>query len=896
MADRSPSSIIREWQAKGVGDNDRNAISRMLAGMDQPAPAYADTPLGDPTQGKATPRYADSATNAKYLAQQNWRGIGEAALGGADWLNSFVIDPVIEPWQRGLGVEKPFTFGKPSEAAADLAASATNQPVIDPATIRPSVQQQAANSRAMYGMVPTDVSDVGTTAAASAAKLGILHGTPNLFLKMAEDDAALGKSADQIWHDWGWEKNPAQQWWTEDKGNPAMRTDVTRAAGQVQGQPVRQEFPPADQARFADNDDQLTMFEQIGAEQTPALHRATKTGDYDMPPGDLFSLHKRMPSRTDDVISNEQLFQNTPGLEFLGGVPMRMTDEPIDFGAKGLYHPPRMGEEKTRPYGGITVTTQGGGSELDTATHEMQHAVQNEFGFPGGYNSARAGADEAGQQVRNRITQDRETRRRLLDERTGAYWKHEDELFDKNPEPFTNPQFDEAGKLIQPEGALSLTDFNKRWGEQNPEKQRQIDELAELIPKGNQITNKVNPEIAYRTEAGEVAARNAAMRDAGVFTPEELRDLRPAKTEDVPREYQWFEGQGTGTVAPSAGPSAAKGDPDDPFWHPVSNIKLDQPRHEMTADYSPDTLPVAEKALDPQTMLGGVAIALPGDRTIAGRQLLGINGEPLENPIDLQGGPNFMRSAMQAGPDQAAWASNQGVITALANRIKKAGGSDQDVILAYMAMHPQGMDFSDMMTRAIRERMRGAEVRNQDLDEFDDRMKTWRGTQNKKTGVWEYPETPDFPGIQSLSDDWINTTAGVNRRKLAQLMDTKKYADRGFPRLGPIRSALLEPGLRDVPAGSTGFAFAKADPGGRVITNPELPHGSYDTQLGGEYIGGFGVPVPREIMFSTWGREQPAGANPSQLDYSFRRKNPIQQLDNQWLDTIMPYIEQARGR
>jgi hypothetical protein len=276
---------------------------------------------------------------------------------------------------------------------------------------------------------------------------------------------------------------------------------------------------------------------------------------------------------------------------------------------------------------------------------------------------------------------------------------------------------------------------------------------------------------------------------------------------------------------------------------------------------------------------GSLLTPANGDRTIAGKALTGVNGIAFEHEVPLQGGFNFMRGPAQQA-EQAAWASRRGLITTLANRIKRLSESGDPVHLVYSAMGLRDSDFSDMTTRAIRELMKTAEVTRRAKAELDDAMRQ----------PWDrFRAYKDFPGIDSITDAWL-ATAGRARTKLAKLLDTDRFADLNFPDMGSIRKALTEPELLWMPTGASGSAIARMDPTGRVIRNPQVPHTSYDTQIGGTYVGSL-PPIPRRLMFPDWMSTRDPGEHPWLTQRAFHQQTVTQRANQQWLEGIMNYLK-----
>jgi len=323
------------------------------------------------------------------------------------------------------------------------------------------------------------------------------------------------------------------------------------------------------------------------------------------------------------------------------------------------------------------------------------------------------------------------------------------------------------------------------------------------------------------------------------------------------------------------------------MYHPVSDIKLKQPLEEMRAGYV-DTHPLIEKkTLDPEQLYreGAVIMPAPGDRSIAGKSLVSINGEPLDRAVTLEGGPNFMRGPQQQA-EGAAWASARPVISGMA---KRAQGLEKNgpVYLNYMPMAHGGVDYSTMMADAIVQRLKNAPITDETTALFDEAMRSQYG---------KFKPYENFPGLRQLINTegagWI-PEAGKARTKLAKLADTDRFQQLGFPDVGSIRHALTEPELLNTPSLTSGYGFARLDPGGRVITEPALPHGTYNTQLGGTYVGGLPQEVPLEVMYPDFAASLPEGLPTSRRDYKFRLEQPVQVANQQWLDNISRYLEGA---
>jgi hypothetical protein len=139
---------------------------------------------------------------------------------------------------------------------------------------------------------------------------------------------------------------------------------------------------------------------------------------------------------------------------------------------------------------------------------------------------------------------------------------------------------------------------------------------------------------------------------------------------------------------------------------------------------------------------------------------------------------------------------------------------------------------------------------------------------------------------------------GGLRTRFAQEMARARHQAAGFPEIASTRFAISEPALIGQPAGASGYAISRVDPAGRVITDPQVPHPSYGTQLGGlGYRGGLDKPVPRNVMFPHFYAERRAAGLPANRDdRAFTLTTPHQVADQKWLDGLMNYYEELNKR
>ena len=321
------------------------------------------------------------------------------------------------------------------------------------------------------------------------------------------------------------------------------------------------------------------------------------------------------------------------------------------------------------------------------------------------------------------------------------------------------------------------------------------------------------------------------------------------------------------------------------LYHPIGEgKKLEKPISEMqfTQEVIRD-LP-QRQIISPERLQGATIIPATGDRTAAGRILTDIEGVRLPTPVALEGGPDFMRTHLPYG---AAWASDLSAIAgkenALSERIQQAAKKGSgDVFMVYTPMSHVGGDFSTMMSDALLEQIKGGKITKKAKKEFDQEVRRFR---------------PEWKGVDSLeARDQLNAN-GALRHAFIDRMTLDQFKTAGFPDLPITRAAITEQSLMDVPIHAGGFAVAKMDPTGRIITESPVPHTTYNTQLAGQYVGGFEQPIPREILFSDFtGARRAAGTDPAGDIRSFQLSNPVQEATQQWVDNLMRFMESTRNK
>lgn len=415
------------------------------------------------------------------------------------------------------------------------------------------------------------------------------------------------------------------------------------------------------------------------------------------------------------------------------------------------------------------------------------------------------------------------------------------------------------------------------------------------------VPSSLTPEDAYRRLAGEVEARNVQTRLD--WTPEQRRATPPWASQDTPDEQQ-FVWSGSGEAFQQDAPQGAlaavapsiitrpaprpevlkrfetEGLDRNSLHSPYGMVKMDRPHSEQTAAYEATHAFSDAPTLRPEDLEGSTIIPLVGDRSATGARLQQVNETPLTNSVLLEGGARYPHQHSDLG-SPGAWASDAGVTRKILNNARSAGG---DVYGVYSAMGPRAVDFSTMMADATLEQLDNSPIARGALRDFDKEMRK----------VY-----PDFAGISDPSrrgelEEQLRRSADL-RKNFVKRMDLAPRRKAGFPDIAATRYAISDPAIRDAPEAITGLTVAKLATDGDVIRQPLIPHTTYSTQLPGEFMGGFEVPLAREDVFPDFFRKRrDMGVDPYGDRRSFEISNVQQKATPEWVDTLSSIIEEGK--
>jgi len=311
------------------------------------------------------------------------------------------------------------------------------------------------------------------------------------------------------------------------------------------------------------------------------------------------------------------------------------------------------------------------------------------------------------------------------------------------------------------------------------------------------------------------------------------------------------------------------------YWHDIgAGKKLPIPISEMKMDLQPIANLPPKIIASPEKMQGGAIVPFVGDRSAAGQNLLGVGDIKFQTPVPLEGGYDFMR--MQS-PTGSIWASEYGAAKSLQNAIDEAARVGKgDVFGVYSAMGPESMNFNTMMSDALLEQMKAGKITKKAIAAFDKEVKAIR---------------PEWKGVMSPESRAQLESNGALRHVFVDRMQLDKFQNAGFPDISYTRYAITDPLLLNEPMYSGGLSIGKMVPNAELITNPQIPHKTYDTQLPGEYFGGFEKSIPKEILYPDWYKmRREIGAPESGDVRSFQLAKPIQPTNQEWLDNLMRFL------
>ena len=326
----------------------------------------------------------------------------------------------------------------------------------------------------------------------------------------------------------------------------------------------------------------------------------------------------------------------------------------------------------------------------------------------------------------------------------------------------------------------------------------------------------------------------------------------------------------------------------------VSKNKYARPQEEWVAEYETLYDLAPKKPMKLEDLVGSYLFAAPGDRSDIAKRVLSLNGDRLEIPTDLHGGHNFGVGLAGQGPDKSVWASKSDVIDKFVTRMEMARRSgrlpeDAPINLMFSPMGGPAVDYSHMPASIAIDQLTRRSISPDDMDAFD-------------AAVRKHDKGKKWPGLRNpnLRDILMQDTSGPARTAMMEVMDSVRWRNKGFPDVGPIRWAVTDPELLDVPIGTMGTSVMRLDPSGRVIPREAqaYQHPTYDTQIAGTgEVGRLEQLLPREVLFPDFYDDPYHQAmTTSARNNTFNFKHHFQAADEEWFDRAMAFMRSDAGK
>lgn len=306
----------------------------------------------------------------------------------------------------------------------------------------------------------------------------------------------------------------------------------------------------------------------------------------------------------------------------------------------------------------------------------------------------------------------------------------------------------------------------------------------------------------------------------------------------------------------------------------VDTTKL-RPIDDMTSTVIPFENTKTPKIITPEDLYNQklAGITTKGDRSNVGL-LTEIDKIKLINGVPLYGGARF------GDINDNIWASNKGQVTTITNKAKGLLEEGWNPATIYTTAGHDSLRFNTMLTDAFLQEIKSIDLPKKSIKEFDDALRKFR---------------PEWLGIDhpqaraQLSSDG----GGALRTQFNEIGSQAKFKNMGFPEIAPIKKAITDPNLINTPNMMSGYRVGKIDPDNMIITNPNMIHPTYNTQIAGTQVGEMMVQMPHADVFPNFYKDRRNLGKPTSGDaYAVERGYPVQKFDQEWLDSAMPKFEQ----
>ena len=309
-------------------------------------------------------------------------------------------------------------------------------------------------------------------------------------------------------------------------------------------------------------------------------------------------------------------------------------------------------------------------------------------------------------------------------------------------------------------------------------------------------------------------------------------------------------------------------------------------QHDIKYYREPLDMPVVDRA----EHMGKVEVTLPGDASRADVDIFGVNDEPLAR------GPSRMYAGPRYGRGDRGWASEPETAIPYQRAITEA--SEQyggvPVIANYMMMGKDSLDYALHFADANLKAIDISKMTPKQIEAFNSVISGGYDKPRKDKPPKEY-RWNDFAGIENPTLAYRQMEVDPDLRKhFNAVMQIPKYTvPNNMPNGQLIKHAVLEPELRDLERGSTGYSMLEMQPEKRELPIGENP--TYLLDIWGKPMGRSRVPIPYEITASD--TVQSIRKNPKQAPQEFGTMimgGSRQIIDQQHVDEIGQYLDRIK--
>ena len=274
-------------------------------------------------------------------------------------------------------------------------------------------------------------------------------------------------------------------------------------------------------------------------------------------------------------------------------------------------------------------------------------------------------------------------------------------------------------------------------------------------------------------------------------------------------------------------------------------------------------------------------VGIKADLTDAGRSYTGIDGSQLEFPVEMMGGPNFVRlpENFQAN---VIWAVRGGAtLSKILTQVKKA-----DYVLVHAMngnSHLTNSTISTAYLQTVEAYLRDGRISKDNLKALDEIV---RSPKNKSS-------LPDFPGFESPEIySYIDGLSFDQRGALAQILEKKEAQAHGLPNLERFRRETIDPDFAGYRQGDAMLVLKvdKENPTVKLGEEGTKLHPSYPLGLRGKVIGKLAKGINYEVIFRDYFKFAVPNFKNGMAGawYAFDRLLPVQKITKQIAESVAP--------